>query len=391
MRELPTSLHRDAAAWPHPVRVGIDGEALRTPLSGVGQYVFQLCRELERLLPPHVTLYAYARLPESRLALPSSRWILRREAQPLLRKLPSFLWLRTRGAALCAQDGIDIFWAGRTLHPRLPPPIRTVCTVHDLNHLVVPETMQRATRWSHQLWFERDLRHADAVVANSRGTAQRLRSALGIEPAAVVRPGLEARFHPLSEAERTTARAALARLGIAEPYLLSVATLEPRKNVEAVFRAFLELKERGALPRHQLVLAGKNGWHNRALSEALRAAHGRGVRTPGYVPDELLPALYALSDLVLLPSLYEGFGMPALEARACGARVLVSDAPELCEAAGAEGIVVAPTVLGIRLGIQRALSGTRPSARTPRALDEVHREFSWSVGASRLAGVLARG
>lgn len=385
MPALSASPTRESTAWPSRLRVGIDGEALRTPLSGVGQYVFQLCRELERLVPEHVQLFAYARLPASHLALPSSRWILRREPRAAFRKVPSFLWLRTRGAAMCAEDGIDVFWAGRTLHPRLKPPVRTVCTVHDLNHLVVPETMQRATRWSHQLWFERDLRHADAVVANSRGTAERLRSALGVEPAAVVRPGLDARFRPLSERERDAARAALAARDIREPYLLSVATLEPRKNVEAVYRAFMELKRRGALPRHQLVLAGKNGWHNRALSEALAKAHVHGVRTPGYVPDTLLPALYGLSDLVLLPSLYEGFGMPALEARACGARVLVSDAPELCEAAGAAGFVVEPTVSGIRRGIQRALLSAQPSART----DDVRGEFSWSAGASLLSGLLA--
>jgi hypothetical protein len=106
------------------LRIGIDGEALRTPLSGVGQYVLQLCRELEALLPD-AQLFAYARLPAERLALPSPRWTLRRERHAALRRLPSFLWLKTRGAALARRDELDVFWAGRTLHPRLGAPVRT--------------------------------------------------------------------------------------------------------------------------------------------------------------------------------------------------------------------------------------------------------------------------
>ena len=123
------------------MRLGIDGEALRLPLSGVGQYVYHLCEEMEQLWPD-ADFLAYARLPRERLALPSQRWALRREQQPQLRKLPSFAWLKTRGAALCKEDALDVFWAGRTLLPHLPRSVRIVCTVHDVNHVLVPETME---------------------------------------------------------------------------------------------------------------------------------------------------------------------------------------------------------------------------------------------------------
>ena len=85
------------------LRVGIDGDALRKPMSGVGQYIYQLCRELEALLP-EAELYAYSRLSADRLALPSTRWVLRQEQSPVWRKLPSFIWLKTRGARLCRRD-----------------------------------------------------------------------------------------------------------------------------------------------------------------------------------------------------------------------------------------------------------------------------------------------
>src|SRR5580693_8300073 len=118
------------------LRVGIDGDALRAPLSGVGYYIFNLCRELDALLPEALFI-AYSRLPAAAVLLPSPRWQLRSEPVVALRRLPSFVWLKTRCRAMCASDRIDVFWAGRTLHPRLAEGVRTVCSVHDLNHLVV--------------------------------------------------------------------------------------------------------------------------------------------------------------------------------------------------------------------------------------------------------------
>jgi glycosyltransferase involved in cell wall biosynthesis len=363
------------------LRIGIDGEGLRTPLSGVGQYIFHLCRELEALWP-EAEWFAYARLPAERLALPSARWTLRREPVAALRRVPSFAWLRTRGAQLAAADRLDAFWAGRTLHPRLGPAVRTVSTVHDLNHLLVPDTMEDITRWSHRLWFAGDLRRADAVLANSQGTAQRLREHLGIAVEAVVTPGLAPQFRPLSPAEAQGAESQLARLGIEPPYLLSVATLEPRKNVVALLRAFVALKQAGELAAHRLVLVGARGWQDQALERELLAAREHGVVIAGYVPDALMPAVYAAADALVCPSLYEGYGMPVLEARACGTRVVVADVPELREAGGPHATVVAPTVEGVIEGLRRALAV--PPVVEP-GLASAH---AWRAGAQRLAAAL---
>lgn len=363
------------------LRIGIDGEALRRPLSGVGHYVFQLCRELEALWP-EAEFFAYARLPVERLALPSERWQLRQEPLPALRRLPSFAWLRTRGRRLAQADRLDVFWAGRTLHPRLPAPVRTVCTVHDLNHLLVPETMELPTRWSHRLWFAGDLKRADAVLANSQGTAQRLRQRLGAAVDAVVTPGLAPHFRPPSEPESQTAAVRLAAVGIAAPYLLSVATLEPRKNVAGLLRAFVALKRAGELPDHRLVLVGARGWRQTTLERELAAAREFGVVIAGYVPDEMMPALYAGADALVCPSFYEGFGMPVLEARACGARVLVADVPELREAGGPHAIAVPPTLDGLRDGLKRVLAAPRVAEA------DLAGRHTWRVGALRLAAVL---
>jgi len=354
-------------------------------MSGVGQYIFQLCKELEKLLP-QAELHVYSRLPAQRLALPSSRWVLHQEPQALWRKLPSFLWLKTRGRAMCLRDHIDVFWAGRTLHPNLPAPARTVATVHDLNHLLVPETMERPTLWSARLWFARDVASANAVLANSDGTAQRLRTLVGRQATGVVRPGVAAMFRPLQPKERGPALAVLAALGVSPPYLLFVGTLEPRKNLGTLLQAYRQLRAKDPGFQHQLVIVGVRGWQDKALAEQLRTTPG--VVLTGFVPEAQLPALYALADLLVCPSLYEGFGMPVLEARACGTRSLVSDIPELREAGGPAAQAVAPTADAWLRAMQSAVA---VAVAGPTPTNEILMQdiSTWRMGAKTLASLLA--
>ena len=349
--------------------IGIDGDALRSPLSGVGHYIFNLARELDELLP-EASFIAYSRLPTASVHLPSSRWRLRSEPLAAFRRLPSFVWLKTRCRAMCASDRVDVFWAGRTLHPGLQGRVRTVSSVHDLNHLVVPETMQFQALWSSRFWFRPDVLGADCVLANSDGTAERLRSMIGAKVHDIVRPGLSPQFQLLEPAIGTEIPQNLSRLGVKRPYLLSVATPEPRKNLDAVLDAFIELKQAGQLPEHQLVLAGPTGWKNQMLSEKLEAARRHDLVLAGYVPDEGMPMLYAHCDALIFPSLYEGFGMPVLEARACGARVVTTDLPELREAGDEYVLYVEPTVAGVKAGILQAINSPPPPPAVSRTWKE---------------------
>jgi glycosyltransferase involved in cell wall biosynthesis len=341
------------------LRIGIDGDALRAPLSGVGHYLFNLCRELDALLP-EAMFFAYSRLASAAVRLPSPRWQLRREPVAAFRRLPSFVWLKTRCRAMCAPDRLDVFWAGRTIHPGLGDRVRTVCTVHDLNHLVVPDTMQFQTRWSNRLWFRRDILTADCVLANSFGTAERTRRMLGAEVNGVVPPGVTTEFHPSEVGSALAIPEKLSRLGVKRPYLLSVATPEPRKNLDIVLRAYIDLKKSGQLSDHRLVLAGPTGWKNRVLEQRLEEARAHELVLAGYVSDELMPVLYAGADALIFPSLYEGFGMPVLEARTCGTRVVTTDIPELREAGDEYVVYVQPTLEGVKEGILRALGTPQP-------------------------------
>lgn len=360
-------------------RIGLDGDALRKPLSGVGQYVFNLCRELDKLLP-QAQFFVYTRLAADQIAVPSERWTVRRETFPLLRKLPSFVWLKTRGAYLAGRDHLDLFWAGRTIHPGRGCAQRIAITVHDLNHRLVPDTMERATLYSHRLWFDRDVRSADVVFANSQGTSDRLQDWIGRSADVIVHPGVRPDFQPLDEQARQQASVALAEKGVVPPYFLAVSTLEPRKNIAALVDAFIHLRRQGALAGHQLVLVGAKGWQNRELAARIEAHADLGVVLPGYIPDEQMPGVFALAEALVMPSIYEGYGMPVLEARAVGTPVIVSDVPELREAAGGHASALASTVEEIAAALLR--QAANPTGQPRAVLGDIQ---SWRCSAAKMS------
>jgi glycosyltransferase involved in cell wall biosynthesis len=205
---------------------------------------------------------------------------------------------------------------------------------------------------------------------------------IGAKVTDVVLPGVTPQFHLSRASGEIEIPENLARRGVRRPYLLSVATTEPRKNLDVVLRAYIDLKRGGKLSGHQLVLAGPTGWKNRALKQRLDEARSHGLVLGGYVPDELMPMLYTTADALVFPSLYEGFGMPVLEARTCGARVVTTDSPELREAGDEYVIYVQPTLEGVKAGIQRAIGLPRPPPAVGR---------SWKEAAGILARALCAG
>ncbi|WP_085316936.1 glycosyltransferase family 4 protein [Derxia lacustris] len=365
------------------LRLGIDAEALRSPMSGVGRYVYEFCAHIEKRLPA-AQLFGYGRYPRAALRFPSERWIYRQETNPLRQKLPSFLWLKTFGRQLARKDDLDVFWAGRTLTPGKGAARVLATTVHDLNHLVVPETMQASTRISHRLWFERDVAGADCVYVNSAGTRDRLLRQLGIDADDIIRLGVTVPSEFQGYSARGSQLSALQALGIVPPYLLTVSTLEPRKNVPALVDAFVALKRSGRLPAPmQLVIAGAKGWIGSDAYRRIAALAPEGVTLPGYVPEALMGPLYANAELLVFPSRYEGFGIPVLEARAWGTPTVVTRVPELIEAGENESIVVDFDASSIADGIVRGLA----TGRHLRAAD-FYRRHAWERSGDRFIEAL---
>ena len=280
------------------------------------------------------------------------------------------------------------------------PPVwraRTVLTVHDLSFLRVPECFTGALRRYLEQVVPRSVRRADQVIADSESTKRDLVELLGT-PAGkvtVIYSGVEPRFRPI--ADQSTLEAVRRRYNLPERFILSVGTLQPRKNFITLIEAFSRLKledggwrlEDGGL---KLVIVGGRGWLYEEIFSRVEALGLQGeVLFPGFVADEHLPVLYNLAEVFALPSLYEGFGLPPLEAMACGTPVVTSNASSLPEVVGDAGLMVEPMdVEGLAAAIGCVLEdGDLRREMVHRGLARA-REFTWGRAARQLLEVYTR-
>jgi glycosyltransferase involved in cell wall biosynthesis len=210
----------------------------------------------------------------------------------------------------------------------------------------------------------------------------------------VVPGGVEDRFRPIEDAGclETVRR----RYGLPPAFILSVGTLEPRKNYPRLVSAYADFRRRTGLP-HRLVIAGREGWMFEPIYERVeREGVVEAVQFVGFVADEDLPALYNLSELVAYPSLYEGFGLPPLEAMACGVPVVCSNTSSLPETVGDAAITVEPTDVGaLSHAIELATRGpgtgldAGPRAQAIEMGLVQARKFRWSAAAEVLVAAYA--
>lgn len=357
-------------------RIGIDGRALQGNRTGIGRYVFELCKELDKILLD-AQFFIYSQFPIE-MPIVSDRWVSRVDRLPLKRYIKSIVWLKLRSGLLCRGDNLDVFWASATFLPLISTRVKKVVTVYDLNHKVVPKTMPTATFWGYRLFFALDVNRADKILTISEGTANRLHELVNRRADGVVRPSVSEFFKPQTEQQINNC---LNSYGIHYPFVLAVATWEPRKNLELLINVFISMKRDGLLPTHKLILVGGKGWKDTRLVKIVGDSK-EYIISLGFVSDEQLAPLYAGSDVFVFPSVYEGFGMPVLEALSCGARVVASDIPEIREAGDVNVVYIKPDVEGIRKGILNAL--TRVSEK--KAID--FQPPTWSDGAKTLAAAL---
>ncbi len=211
------------------------------------------------------------------------------------------------------------------------PPVRrgrSVATIHDISFLRFPQFAEPRNLRHLTAMIPRSLARADAIITISHFSATEIADALAIDPARihVTHLGVESGFHPADAADVSAMRTAL---GLDRPYLLTVGTLEPRKNHAFLADVFERL---GAAYDGVLTIAGAPGWRTESILERLRQSpRAADIRILSHVPESLLPALYSGADAFLFPSFYEGFGLPPLEALACGTPVISSDGGSLPE------------------------------------------------------------
>ncbi len=241
------------------------------------------------------------------------------------------------------------------------PPLRRargLVTIHDLSFLRVPECADPGLRAFLEKAVPAAVIRARRVLADSENTRQDLVEMLHVDPdkISVVTPAIEPRFRREDNAARLDE--VRARYRLPDRFILGLGTLEPRKNFTGLIAAFDQLIRETNLP-HALVIGGKPGWlYEEIYRQANQEDLAGRVLFPGFVADEDLPALYSLADVFAFPSLYEGFGIPVLEAMACGTPVVTSNNSSLPEAAGSAALMVEATDAtetgrGHRKGLER--------------------------------------
>jgi glycosyltransferase involved in cell wall biosynthesis len=272
-----------------------------------------------------------------------------------------------------------------------------VVTVHDLTFFDHPEWHERAKVPVFRHAIRAAARRATALLCDSGRTAARLEELCHPEARVFVVPlGVDPeRFRPASPARDDAGTSAdvvendgglLAQLGVREPYILFLGTLEPRKAVPELVAAFDSIAGRNR--ELSLVLAGGRGWGAQEVDRQVAAArHGDQVICAGYVPDEAVPALLRNAAVVAYPAKEEGFGLPALEALACGAPLVTTSGTVMAELAGGAALTVAPGSVGdLAAALDSALSGDGVAERRRLGL-EVASRYSWEASAE--AHVLA--
>jgi glycosyltransferase involved in cell wall biosynthesis len=269
-------------------------------------------------------------------------------------------------------------------------PCQGAVVVHDLSFRAHPEYFPRIVAWYMRWLTSRAIQRAQRVFTISEFSRREI---LRFHPAnrekvVVIPCGVASRFRPAtSEMNLATEWATLARYGINGSYILALGNIHPRKNLVRLLEAYLCLRrQRKSVPR--MVWAGLPRWDSNRLLDKARAA---GVILTGFVAEDDLPILYRQATMLVYPSIYEGFGLPPLEAMACGTPVVASNATSLPEVVGEAALTVNTTdVTEITTAMARLLDDTPLRKQLQESGLERAREFTWARAARELLAWLER-
>ena len=354
-------------------RVGLNAHLLSLDASyrsaGVSRYIYQLLRHLPAS-DASVCFEAFTSVGSA--SFPG--WQMHLSHLPTQHPLVRILWEQLL-QPLCARH-LNLLHAPVCVSPLLAP-CPTVVTIHDLSFIKLPQAFRPGNRAYLTLFTRLSVRKAERIIVVSENTRRDAALLLGIplERILVIPNGVDETFCPQDPDHVAAFRR---QRGIPDRIILFVGTIEPRKNVETLVRAYALLRQRGNV-KHKLVIGGSKGW----MYEPLFAlVEDLGLETeilfPGFLSPQELPLWYSAADLFVYPSLYEGFGLPPIEAMACGTPVITSNASSLPEVVGKAGVMVDPhDVEGWANAMERALRDAELRESIRSAGLERAQRFSW--------------
>ncbi len=326
-----------------PCHIGLNAHLLSLSQSyrgaGISWYQVNLLRHLAQVSPDWLRYHVFLSDP----AFQAPALTLHRSRLPTHRPVVRIFWEQLLQPLALRQAGVDLLHALAFVAP-LAAPCPFVITIYDLSFLRYPEAFRPLNRWYLSRFTARSVKQAKAIITISESTRQDVINLLGAPPERVhtIYCGVEPSFQPLPAAEVAAFKAAR---GLPDTFILFLGTLEPRKNVDGLIRAYARWRQFDpAAP--PLIVAGGKGWYYTKIFQLVETLGLTGaVHFPGYVPHEDLPRWFNAACLFVYPSHFEGFGLPVLEAMACGTPVITSTVSSLPEVTGADGaaVLVDPT------------------------------------------------
>ena len=371
----------------HDAKIGINAHLL-SPVSGyrragIHQYIAQVLRNLPRLNGrSQYTIYTRDRTSiEERdgFKVVSSSW-------PTEKRSVRILWEQISWPIQIEQEQFDLLHSMAFVSPILNK-IPTIVTVYDLSFVHFPDTFPALQRLYLHSQTARSVRNARRVITISDASRRDLHDffEVPLDKIDVVLPGVDPVYRPLPA---DLIKAFREKQGIAGRFILHVGTLQPRKNVPVLLEAFALSRAGGTI----LVLAGAKGWqYDEIFAMTKDLGLERRVHFTGYVADQELPLWYNAADALVFPSIYEGFGMPVLEAMACGTPVIAARTSSIPEAGGEAALYFEPQdAAALARHIDSVLDDDRLAKHMQQSGLEQAQKFSWEQAGIETSQVYAR-
>jgi glycosyltransferase involved in cell wall biosynthesis len=368
------------------MRVAINAQLLSGRRFGIENYLYHLLEALKRIDGDN-QYELFVNSPVKELSGAPFRQVV--SNLPVHNSLTRILWEQTVMPFLAGRA--DVFHNPDHVLPFAPIRARTVITVHDLAFYVVPETFSFRKRAYKKLVTPQSLRRANAIVADSHSTKRDVVELFRVpaDKVTVVHPGVNPEFTRIGD--RHALSAFRASRGLGRPFILFVGTIEPRKNIARLIEAFEIVRGKGATDL-DLVIAGGDGWLSESIYRRARSSPSREhISFSGFIPAEELPLLYNCAEVFAFPSLYEGFGLPPLEAMACGVPVVTARVSSLPEVVGDSALSVSPSdAEELAHALERACGDTELRRQLVASGLERAKRFTWDDCAIRTRAVYKR-
>jgi glycosyltransferase involved in cell wall biosynthesis len=328
-------------------RIGIDATALPTQPVGAGNYIIQFVKALAKMdLDYEIVVFAQ-KSKRDLFDIPNDEnlhWVIVPDKSPMYR----LIWEQTTFPRLVRRAELDLL---HSLHYTQPVLLGcpSIVTIHDMTFFLFPDLHTRSKRMFFPFAIRSSVRRADALIAISESTRQDSIRLLGVSPQKIftTQLGITDEFRVVKDNELLVK--VREKYDLPEAFVLYVGLVEPRKNIPFLIRAYKSLVDEGI--KHNLVIVGRIGWMSQEVFKQIEELGLEDrVQFTGYMPQDDLPMVYNLASLFVYPTKYEGFGLPALEAMACGTPVVTTAISSLPEIVGDAGMLIPP-------GDEQALAG----------------------------------